>query len=414
MLRESVERWLLEDYARDGALLPAYGDYCFANVPDTLRALRGLTADRPLPDDVFSGVDTDVERVVCVLLDGFGYAHWKRDHADHPFLASLTEAGPVTPLTSTYPSETAAAMTTFTSGLQPIEHGVLGWWQYLPELDRVIQTLPFATLDDEPLSETDRFGRTDLFPPRSIHEEIADSGTAVSLVRPVEIAESDVEDGIDRRPHRNAPEMALSIRQALESGAEFVYAYSPVLDGVAHESGTESERYAAQLASVTAALDRELHGKLDPTLAEETLVVVTADHGQVDTDPRGNVDLQELPIWDHLRRDGEGEPIPPVGGPRNVRFHVRDGHLDRLHGVLDTHLDAHPFTREEALSLGLFGDRDPHPEFDERCGELVCVPGEGSAWWTDEELELVGMHGGLSPEEMLVPFAAARLDRLSP
>ena len=412
MLREGVERVLLEDSARDGALLPAYGDYCFANVPDTLRSLCGLTADRPLPDDVFSGVDTDPERVVVVLLDGFGYAHWKRDHADHPFLASLTEAGPVTPLTSTYPSETAAAMTTFTSGLQPIEHAVLGWWQYLPEIDRVIQTLPWTTLDDEPLP--DRIERNDLFPTVSIHEEIADSGADVSLVRPAEIAAVDAEDRIDRRPYRTVAEMALSIRQALESGSEVVYAYSPVLDGVAHESGTGSEAYAAALESVTAALDRELRGELDSALADETLLVVTADHGQVDTDPGENVDLRELPIRDHLRRNGAGEPIPPVGGPRNLRFHVREGHRERLREVLDANLDAHLFTREEALSLGLFGDRDPHPEFDERCGELLCVPREGSAWWSGDELDLVGMHGGLSPEEVLVPFAAARLDRLSP
>jgi hypothetical protein len=412
MLRESVERSLLEDHAHDGALLPAHGDYCFANVPDTLRSLCGLTVDRPLPDDVFSGVDTDAERVVVVLLDGFGYAHWKRDHADHPFLASLTEAGPVTPLTSTYPSETAAAMTTFTSWLQPIEHGVLGWWQYLPEIDRVIQTLPWTTLDDESLP--DRIERDELFPAVSVHEEIADSGADVSLVRPVEIAEVDAEDRIDRRPYRTVAGMALSIRQALESGSEFVYAYSPVLDGVAHESGTGSEGFAEQLASVVAALERELRETLDPTLANETLLVVTADHGQIDTDPGENVDLRELPIWDHLRRNGAGEPIPPVGGPRNVRFHVRDGHLDRLRGVLDTHLDGHLFTRDESLSLGLFGDRDPHPEFAERCGELVCVPRAGSAWWSDDELDLVGMHGGLSPEEMLVPFAAARLDRLGP
>lgn len=64
MLREGVERVLLEDHARDGALLPAYGDYCFANVPDTLLSLSGFPADRPLPDGVLSGVERDAERVV--------------------------------------------------------------------------------------------------------------------------------------------------------------------------------------------------------------------------------------------------------------------------------------------------------------------------------------------------------------
>jgi hypothetical protein len=36
-------------------------------------------------------------------------------------------------------------------------------------------------------------------------------------------------------------------------------------------------------------------------------------------------------------------------------------------------------------------------------------------WYGDEhpeELDLVGMHGGLHPDEMLVPFAAVRADQL--
>ncbi|MEM4781356.1 MAG: alkaline phosphatase family protein [Halalkalicoccus sp.] len=412
MLRETVERALRERRADDGTLRPEYGDYCFSNVPDTLSSIVGAPAERPLPDDVFSGVETEADRVVCVLLDGFGYAHWKRDYGKHPFLADLTASGTVTPLTSTYPSETAAAMTTFASGRQPVEHGVLGWWQYVPEIDRVIQTLPFTTLDDEPLEETHGIGRDALFPDLSTYERIAAAGRVLTVVQPAEIAAVTArrldDERVETRPYRDAAEMALEIRRTLESGREFVYAYSPRIDGVAHESGTEGDAYQAQLASVTAALRRELCEQLDPAIAGETLLVVAADHGQVDTEAEKNVDLGGVEIWDHLRRDGDGEPIPPVGGPRNVRFHVRDGHVEALAAELSA-LDARLFTRQQALARDLFGDREPHPEFDDRCGELICVPRTESVWWTDDELELVGMHGGLDPNEMLVPFAAADL-----
>jgi hypothetical protein len=37
---------------------------------------------------------------------------------------------------------------------------------------------------------------------------------------------------------------------------------------------------------------------------------------------------------------------------------------------------------------------------------------QGSAylWWAPKENVLIGRHGGVSPEEMLVPFLAARLE----
>ena len=100
MRRDRVETELLDAHAEDGAVFPAYDDYCFANVSDTVASVLGADADRPLPGDVFEGVATDVDNVVVVLVDGFGWEHWKRDQDDHRFLADLTAAGTVTPLTS--------------------------------------------------------------------------------------------------------------------------------------------------------------------------------------------------------------------------------------------------------------------------------------------------------------------------
>jgi predicted AlkP superfamily pyrophosphatase or phosphodiesterase len=94
---------------------------------------------RQLPDDVFDGVrDGGVENVVALLVDGFGYEDWKRNRASNPFLSALTEHGTVTPLTSVYSSETAAALTTNHTGVQPVEHGLLGWYQYSQEFDGLV------------------------------------------------------------------------------------------------------------------------------------------------------------------------------------------------------------------------------------------------------------------------------------
>ncbi|WP_336344492.1 alkaline phosphatase family protein [Halalkalicoccus ordinarius] len=420
MLRDSVARRLRETRSEGAYLFPAYDDYCFTNVQGTAFSVLGESLGRRLPDDVLKGVDADVERVLVVLIDGFGYEQWKRHHRDHPFLATLTERGRVTPLTSTYPSETAAAMTTFTTGLLPVEHGVLGWYQYVEALDAVVQTLPFATVDGRPVEETiDGASRGVLFPQTSLYERAAARGIDVHLVQPEGIL--DPQDsallgaGIEPHPYRTVAGMAIQLRRVLEAakGGTYVHAYLPAIDATAHAAGTDSRAYGATLSMIADRLRTELIDRLDGEAAEGTLLIVAADHGHVDTDPTTNLDLSTIDgIRERLRTDGRGEPIPPIGGPRNLRFHVQSGAERAVRDVLERELDARVFDRAEALDRRLFGDAEPIGDFDERCGELICVPRERGVWWDGHELDFVGMHGGLHPDEMLAPFAAANLAAL--
>jgi hypothetical protein len=420
MLRDSVARRLRDAQSESGYLFPDYGDYCFANVQGTAFSVLGESLGRRLPPDVLEGVAADVDRVLVVLLDGFGYEQWKRDYRHHPFLTTLTERGRVTPLTSTYPSETAAAMTTFTTGLLPVEHGVLGWYQYVGALDAVVQTLPFATVDGTPVGETfEGAGRDLLFPTTSLYERAAARGIDVHLAQPEGIL--DPQDpallgaGIEPHPYRTIAGMAIQLRRVLEaaSGRTYVHAYVPSIDATAHADGTESRAYGATLSMIADRLGTELIDRFDDEVAEGTLLIVAADHGHVDTDPETNVDLSTIDGLRECLRTGEsGEPIPPVGGPRNVRFHVEPGSEQGVRDVLEREFDARVFDRGEALGRGLFGDAEPIDDFAARCGELICVPRERGVWWSGDELDFVGMHGGLHPDEMLVPFAAANLATL--
>lgn len=155
MLREALADTLRADTVAPGCIRPAWNDYCFANVPDTVLSLFGndSTAVCPLPDVVFDGIRTDVEHVVLVFVDGFGWNHFQRVRHDHSFLHHLAEEATVTPLTAGYPSATAAAVSTMHTGRQPVEHGVLGWHTYVPSLGGCIQTLPFADRERTPLDE---------------------------------------------------------------------------------------------------------------------------------------------------------------------------------------------------------------------------------------------------------------------
>ena len=67
-------------------------------------------------------------------------------------------------------------------------------------------------------------------------------------------------------------------------------------------------------------------------------------------------------------------------------------------------------TREEALAVGLFGPGSPHPGLSDRIGDLIVIAhGDAYLWWADKDDFMLGRHGGLHREEMLVPFLGVRL-----
>jgi hypothetical protein len=75
---------------------------------------------------------------------------------------------------------------------------------------------------------------------------------------------------------------------------------------------------------------------------------------------------------------------------------------------------------EEAFRKGLFGLGAPTRKFVERVGNVLVLPYPGETIWafypgSPRPHTMRGYHGGLSSEEMFIPFAAAVLaDILEP
>lgn len=409
MLRTGLESALRERQSDDGYLFPAYEDYCFANVLDTVQDALGVEAERPLPADVFDD-GSNADRVVVFLVDGFGLEQWKRHCEDSPLLERVTEDGTVTPLTSIYPSETAAAIRTIHTGHQPVEHGVVGWNVYEPTADVEFEYLPFLTKDgEEPPLE-----RTDVAEGASVYPDLRERGIDCRHVVPFEATCDGA--ALHRYDEADPETFVQSVGEAAEAARDpsYLYVYLPQIDHAGHEHGTRSQAYAETVHAVWDTLERALAALERSTPAGgRTLVVFTADHGHIDTDPDRNVDLERFePVMSNLARRGDGTPIRFAGSPRNVHLHLREGSVDGVAECLQSNLDARVFRREEAIESGLFGDREAGESIRRRAGDLVCTHRNLSVWYDAEraQLETIGMHGGLSAEEMLVPFATIDLE----
>lgn len=394
---------------------PEHGGRCFDALPGTVETL--LTASSPLPSLPLAGhaLPQRADRVALVYLDAFGWRFLER-HAEHPV---FRRARSIERLTSQFPSTTAAHVTTAHTGLPVAEHGVYEWFVLEPQLDRLIAPLLFAFAGDK---ERGSLGATGLplsavFPDGSpLYRRLGAAGTAPVVVQPAAIQPPGCE-AVSPSALLAADARIVgyeAIDQAFEqlvaaAAAEprlFANVYLPHVDELMHVHGPDH-------AFVDEAIEWSLD-LLDEALAQlpaGTVVLLTADHGMAPVSPETTVYVNRL--WPELpallRHGADGKPLAPAGSARDLFLHaaadraeeVRNGLAARLEGVAEVHLTA------DLLAEGLFGP-GPSERLLARVGDVVVLPylGEAAYWWEEGRFEqrFLGLHGGLSPNEMEIPL----------
>lgn len=415
MLHRAAADRLVGDEIAPGYVRPAYDGRSFWNVPATVGSVLGVDiGGTPLASEVFTCETSAIETVVVVVVDGFGFEQYARHHADHEFFARLTDRTDVWPLTSVFPSETAAAMGTYMTGRPPVEHGLIGW--NIPMKNTVIESLPFETKAGDNAGDALGIEREMLREGPSIAQQFHEAGVSTRQIIPEAVVTGDAGlSSVTQLPYEDLDGFSDQLRAAITRTNGFVHAYLPHVDGAAHEVGTSGAKYRETLDSVSTALTRAI-GKLSATTTERTLLVVTADHGHVDTAPEKNVDLlQRDRIADVIETDAHGTPLLGGGG-RNVHFYAEDATPEQIQKTLTEEFEeqALVLTREQALTERLFGPGEPSDTFERQCGDVLLIPDERTMWYENEadELEFIGFHGGLHPDELLVPFAAVAVSDL--
>jgi hypothetical protein len=99
--------------------------------------------------DELSGIE-ESKNIVLMAVDGLGYDYLK-EHGKDTMLASSVRGS----LTSVFPPSTGSAITTFITGLAPQQHAVTGWYVFLKEYGMMSRILPFTSVVDWNVIDTD-------------------------------------------------------------------------------------------------------------------------------------------------------------------------------------------------------------------------------------------------------------------
>jgi hypothetical protein len=206
-----------------------------------------------------------------------------------------------------------------------------------------------------------------------------------------------------------AADVWVNMRHLLESYPDerfYAWIYWGEVDHLGHFYGPDDERTAAEFTSFSLAFNRLFLARLSPEARRGTLLILTADHGHITTRKDAQYELRRHPDLARLLH------ISPTGENRLAYLYVRHGCAAEVRDYFEHHWPGEfaLIDPRQAMQAGLFGPGEPHPRLLDRLGDLVLAArGDAYLWWADKDNRLLGRHGGLSPDEMLVPFLAARL-----
>lgn len=378
--------------------LPDYHGGSILNLMSTVAAACGASS----PYAPLHGLDparlAAKRNLVLLLVDGLGYNWLTRNWPDSLFCRHLQQR-----ITSVFPSTTATAITTVMTGLAPQQHALTGWHMYFRELDTVAAVLPFRTrATNESLT---RLGADPavLFDHAPIYDGLQ---VATHLVSPQSIVNTEFNLAHAGRAMRHGytklPELFENIVRVLSGGSnrKFIYAYFSELDALAHEFGIASPQVAAEFTH----LDAAFRGFLAQIAGSDTYLVVTADHGFIDSPPECLIELDYHPELAAMLAQ-------PLCGERRVAYcYVRPGRHPDFERYVATRLGDHATLHRSAdlIAQNWFGPGAPHPRLAERVGDYTLVMKDHCTlkdWLPNEKRHAhIGAHGGISDDEMYVPL----------
>lgn len=347
---------------------------------DLLAALRGESAWL-----------APARSVVLVVVDGLG-AIALRAHAGHARTLSAA-MGKRDVGHTVFPSTTASALTSILTGVQPGEHGLVGFRVRDPRRDALFNQLtdwekagidPLTWQGSPTVFERATAEGRDAFAVGV--REYAGSGFTRAVLRGAEFVPAD----------SPAERVSRAYELAATHPGSLVYCYLPEADKAGHMHGMDSPRWIAALETIDAALSQRVPAGVG--------VLVTSDHGMIDVPAhRHTILMQGDACLDGVRHIG-GEPrmlhvyLESDAAPADVAQRW----LSSLSGVAEV------ATKAEAVAAGLFGPVVTE-EAAARLGDII-VAARGNRAIYDGTAEdqraqgMIGQHGSLTPEERQVPL----------
>ena len=317
--------------------------------------------------------------VIVILYDGMGKKILERALSNTDFLIKNMIKG----FSSVAPSTTTAATTSMLSGMNPAEHGWLGWDLYFKDIDKVV-TMFLNTIKDTNIKVAEENIAEKYFNYKGIVEKINENGKYYSKkIMPF---------GAEK--YKDINDMMEKIITEIKSNGskKYIYAYCEEPDLIMHKEGSNSHVAINKI--------KEINEKTEKLCNElrDALVIVIADHGHKNSkgillsDYNDFYDLLASDIW--------------IEG-RFCSFKVKKGLEEKFKELFKKYFEKDFIlkTRNEIINERILGDGIENEYLIDSIGDFVALAVSDKYFrYGDNSTNFKSMHAGFTEDEMIIPL----------
>lgn len=379
-------------------VLPDYNGRSIVNLVSTIQIACGSQPVYPKLKNLHPDILAEKRNIVLIVLDGLGYEYLTDYGKDSIFNQYLD-----TRLTSVFPSTTASAITTFSSGVAPLEHAITGWFMYFKEVGAASLVLPFCPRFSGISYQMNDIKAEKIFDFPSIFPDLKREKYVVTVKY---IKDSPYNNYSLKETERfgytklNGFTNAIIKTVKKNKNKKFIYAYWSEFDKNSHQYGISSEETFKHFKL----LEKSISNLIKRLKGTDTICLITADHGLIDTIPERILNTSFFPeLKDMLI-------LPLCGEPRVPYCYVKASRKNDFQNFVESNLkdvcDLH--ASEDLIKKGFFGIDKENPKLRDRVGDFILLMKENYVlhdWLEGEKpFKFIGYHGNLTPEEMYVPL----------
>jgi hypothetical protein len=325
------------------------------------------------------------KNVVVMLLDGMGTEIINKHLDENAFLRRNMKCV----ISSVFPPTTTAATTSIETGMSPIEHGWLGWSLYFRELEANVNIFPNTLSGSGGIPAAAYNIALRYVPLTYIYDKIIEATKGRVMAERVSYYSS-----YRSTSFHEICETVLKLCK--EDRERYIYTYWHQPDYDMHEFGTVHEIVGEDIRNFNNEIEtlcRSLH---------DTLLIVTADHGLIDTKWRYICDYPDVAECLSRRPSIEARALScPIKDGMHKQFEEAFNKAFKDCYIL--------FTKQQVLDKLLFGSGMPNARSLDFIDDYLAVATDSTSidyCPPADHLIFKAAHAGMTKEEMNVPFIA--------
>ncbi len=319
------------------------------------------------------------DNIVLILLDGFGSKILEKSLHEEDFLYMYRKGN----IFSVLPTTTTAATTSIMSGLNPNEHGWIGWDVYFKDINKIVTLFTNKIKDSEQIAEKYNVAKEKL-PYKDFCDLIREKNSAINAVKLFPFGEDKYESFEDAMGR---------VEKICKNGKNnFIYVYHDNPDKIMHQTGTASDETHNIIKELNYSIE-----KLSKKIQNAT-IIVTADHGHIDSEP---IYLTDYPrILDTLRMDISVES-------RACAFFVKKDKIKQFEELFAEYFSKYfvLYKKSEVIKEKMLGIGENNKYIQDAIGDYMAF-GISNKYFRSNKTcnKFASQHAGITNNETMIPL----------